>query len=387
MTPQPQSPHSLLSTLPTTEGHRNLSVAFYRPELDTLRFFAFLAVFMFHAACQPASYFAERGIPLTIARVLSRVTNAGSRGVDLFFVLSAYLITELLLQEKRKRGFLDVKAFYIRRILRIWPLYYAFVIAAAVIPFLNPWGKFSLRYVIPFMLLSGNWSTIVFGPTGSVAEPLWSVSVEEQFYLLWAPLVARLSRRGIYVAAGVMVMLANMSRMIEVMRHATGWQIWANTFTHLDAMAGGILLAVVLHGKMPRIVLWQRLVLIAIALMAIVLGSGSVERVSSAAILLGYPTIAFACTLLLTAVLGMSLQVPFLQYLGKISYGLYVYHLTCIMLASRLLPVRWGVAGMALRILLALVITGLIAAISYRFFEAPALRLKRRFAYVDSRPV
>ena len=219
-------------------SNANRNRSFYRPELDGLRFFAFLSVFFFHALAYPVDYFTQRHIPLWLARLLTGVFASGSHGVDLFFVLSAYLITELLLREKEVRGSLDVRSFYFRRMLRIWPPYYIFVLLAALVPFLNPQGRFSLKYVIPFLLLAGNWSTIVFGPTGSVAEPLWSVSVEEQFYWVWPPIVARLSNRGIVSAAAAMVIAASVTRFVALALHNTGWQIWANTVTHLDSMAG-----------------------------------------------------------------------------------------------------------------------------------------------------
>jgi peptidoglycan/LPS O-acetylase OafA/YrhL len=365
-------------------------LSFYQPELDGLRFFAFLSVFCFHALYYPADYFTQRHVPLWLARILSGVFTSGSHGVDLFFVLSAYLITELLLREKEDRGSLDVRSFYLRRILRIWPLYYFFIPLAAFVPFLNPQGRFSLKYVIPFLLLAGNWSTVEYGPTGSVAEPLWSVSVEEQFYLAWPPIVARLSNRGIVIAAAAMVAIANLSRFIALVLHNTGWQIWANTMTHLDAMAGGILLAILLRGRIPQTRLWLRATLIAVGVTAIAtIGYLDELRtgVSRTAVLVGYPVLALSCTVIVFAVLGMQLRGRALQYLGKISYGLYVYHLTCIRITDRLLDVRWGLAGRTLRVAAALGITIIVAAISYRFLETPFLNLKRRFTHVASRPV
>jgi peptidoglycan/LPS O-acetylase OafA/YrhL len=374
----------------STTSRIDRSSSFYRPELDVLRFFAFLSVFIFHVADHPAEFFVARHVPLWIARLASGLFSAGSRGVDLFFVLSAYLITELLLREKEQRGSLDVKSFYVRRILRIWPLYYFFVPLAALVPFLNPSGAFSLRYVIPFLLLAGNWSTIIFGPTGSVAEPLWSVAVEEQFYLAWPPIVARLSPRQITIAAGVMVLLANVARLVAITMHATGWQIWANTLTHLDAMAGGILLAVLLGGRIAPLSLWGRLGLMSLGAAAIAATSYFTElhvAVSAAAVLVGYPVVALSCTAIVFAGVGIQLRAPVLQYLGKISYGLYVYHLTCIRITDRMLNFRWGVVGIGGRGLVALCMTIVVSAASYRFLETPFLKLKHRFTHVESRPV
>lgn len=109
--------------------------------------------------------------------------------------------------------------------------------------------------------------------------------------------------------------------------------------------------------------------------------------VSRAAVLVGYPAIALSCTVVVFAVVGMPLRLRALQYLGKISYGLYIYHLTCIRITDRLLNVRWGVVGLGLRAAAACAMTILVAAISYPFLETPFLNLKRRFTYVASRPV
>src|ERR1700674_928143 len=95
--------------------------AFYHPELDVLRFWAFLMVFACHASTR--IYFLP-GITGSLGRLAIR---AGGCGVDLFFCLSAYLITEILLRERRGKGSIDVRSFYVRRILRIWPLYFAFL--------------------------------------------------------------------------------------------------------------------------------------------------------------------------------------------------------------------------------------------------------------------
>src|SRR5437660_1432973 len=95
---------------------------FYRPELDCLRFFAFFAVFVYHTLSGEPAYYAARHVPL--ATLLASAASAGRFGVDLFFLLSAFLITELLVREQEQFGKLDLRSFYLRRILRIWPLYF-----------------------------------------------------------------------------------------------------------------------------------------------------------------------------------------------------------------------------------------------------------------------
>jgi peptidoglycan/LPS O-acetylase OafA/YrhL len=144
---------------------------FYLPELDSLRFFAFFSVFCHHLA-------RELGIFAIIPYI-------GIFGVDLFFTLSAYLITELLIREKEQFGILDVQAFYVRRILRIWPLYFAFLSVSFIFLTIYPIIQTPPAYLAFFAIFLGNfalggWSN---PPANSLAiNTLWSVSVEEQFY-------------------------------------------------------------------------------------------------------------------------------------------------------------------------------------------------------------
>src|SRR5215813_2353179 len=107
--------------------------SFYRPELDCLRFFAFLAVFVSHAFALDAEYYIDRQISPQLSLWISNITGCGGYGVVLFFVLSSYLITELLIRESNSKGRIDVKSFYIRRALRIWPLYFVFLLAIYLI--------------------------------------------------------------------------------------------------------------------------------------------------------------------------------------------------------------------------------------------------------------
>ena len=133
---------------------RTKRISFYRPELDCLRFFAFLAVFVHHSMPRSVEFYTSHHLPAA----LSNVAYAGAFGVNLFFCLSAYLITELLLREKSQVGQLNVRAFYIRRVLRIWPLYFSFVLFAFGLTFIDRTQNFSATKLIMFLMLAGNWA-------------------------------------------------------------------------------------------------------------------------------------------------------------------------------------------------------------------------------------
>lgn len=368
------------------------ATAFYRPELDVLRFFAFLAVFACHIATHPPDYFTQRHISARVEGIWLNISTAGSYGVDLFFVLSAYLITELLIREKEKRGALDVRSFYIRRILRIWPLYFFFIAVVVFVPPLNAQHQLTWRYIVPLLLLLGNWSMVAFGWPDSVADPLWSISVEEQFYLLWPPIVCHLNRRGTIVAAWIMIALAEISRIVVLLLHGSAPQLWGTTFAHLDSIGAGILLAVSLHAGAPALSSFTRRALIALAFTVLVVRAHCVVVLARDSLgwgetLLGSPLVAASCAVIVIAFVGSGIRAPLLRYLGKISYGLYVYHLLCIRIAEKILQGQTGAVHMVARILLSLGLTILFAAVSYSLIEKRFLELKKRFAYVASRPV
>lgn len=138
--------------------------------------------------------------------MLADLSMPGSYGVDIFFLLSAYLITELLMREKDRTGTLDIKAFYIRRILRIWPLYFFFLVSMIVLARFTP-VQFPPDAIIPMLLFYRNWY-LMTNPFFSPAGILWSISLEEQFYAgaPWA--VRHLTRRQLVIALPITLVLA-----------------------------------------------------------------------------------------------------------------------------------------------------------------------------------
>ena len=167
------------------------SKRFYLPELDSLRFFAFLAVFICHAFPHaPSDY--SKAIPDVAVHWISGSVRAGAFGVDLFFMLSSFLITALLQGEHRRTGGIDVLSFWIRRCLRIWPLYFTFVLLAGILPyFFHFIPQLAPKYLWGLMTFTHNWVLSFCGVgNGNPSLIMWSVSLEEQFYLIWPVLIA-----------------------------------------------------------------------------------------------------------------------------------------------------------------------------------------------------
>jgi len=377
------SSHTLQSTtIPVPEPKRS---AFYRPELDVLRFVAFFSVYLFHGL-----WFASMPIGLRFGL---------QSGMCLFFMLSSYLITELLLRERATTGRIHIEAFFIRRILRIWPLYFACLALAVVTGFVWKDFRFPWRCLAAYLLLAGNWYSVLIGRVNSPWQPLWSINVEEQFYLLW-PFLARLSVRYLWIVSIATFPVAAVALAYwagKVTDGPYGIPIWFNSFVQFQYFGLGAILALVLRSRIPALSIGIRSLLIAASLgvfygAAVLLASGNAKNAGS--LVGGYLLIGCACTLLFLALLGIERRyVPDWGIaLGKISYGLYVFHVPTMFITYRALyhiPMlrAHGTALSTLHLILALPLTYFIATLSSRYFEMPFLRLKKRFEFIKTRTV
>jgi peptidoglycan/LPS O-acetylase OafA/YrhL len=376
---------------------------FYLPELDVLRFFAFLGVFVWHVPIAGGGSYASYGL-------LGSLGTSGTFGVDLFFTLSGYLLTGLLLRERDRIGDINVRAFYVRRALRIWPLYY-FSLALA---FLLSWIPVSIASAPPYVgdyfapihpssyffmaifLFNFNFANSLFTNPVMFLSNLWTISVEEQFYLFWPWIVRYIPRRRIVVVPILMIAVACVVRAISVPLNFKV-PVWSNTFTRLDPIAVGILIALAPRLN-PRPALRLVLVLLGFASWSFAAYYCELPNQSSTLNMsMGYPAVALGSGAFLLAILRTktfstsSAPARSLIYLGKISYGLYIYNQIAIFTAKvlhfrvELAPGGW--ASMLVYVLLAFGLNVAFAAVSYRLLEAPFLRLKERFTRVPSRAV
>jgi len=360
---------------------------FYHPELDVLRFFAFLAVFFHHALPREAALYLRNGFSPAATEFVLAAKEAGAYGVDLFFALSAYLITELLLREHAKRGKFNVPAFYVRRALRIWPLYFMFLaLTIFVVPSIFSDERFGPIYIVSFGLFFGNWVSAAYGLPFSVASPLWSISVEEQFYIAWPLLLLLFGVNRIKQLALLLLAIALGTRIFLAVYGAEHPAVWCNTLARLDPIAMGAVLAFVLGGRAPHIKRAFRLLMIAAALAGFLFVAKYLDQDGPSSIAT-YGVTALASVVLLIAVLRDDARLlqrqPFksLVYLGRISYGLYVFHLLALALVGQLLviPLLGVQVNFEIRLVLSFLLTVSFAAVSYVLLEQPFLKLKERF--------
>ena len=342
------------------------------PALDGLRAIAVLMVLLTHFWGDPAQY------PL-----LNRLAAAGWAGVDLFFVLSGFLITSILLASKERPHY--YRNFYARRTLRIFPLYYlVLAVVLIALPFVSSlptqvtadrWLYFA--YLSNVALAIGGWQLFMIDIT-------WSLAIEEQFYLGWPSVVRVLTKSRLVVVCAVLVVLAPIARLVAF--DALGWRwIHMGTPFRLDAFAVGGLLALlpVSHRVAAALFGFGGLTLLTLGL------SGQLARDSFLVGTVGYSLTALtsgAALKLATATRWLAWR-P-LRRIGEVSYGMYLLHPLCLvglsvafgLIEADIMKLTgWPLPDAVLGLLLASAGVYVVAAICYRVYETPFLRLKRYF--------
>jgi peptidoglycan/LPS O-acetylase OafA/YrhL len=362
-----------------------------------LRFYAILAVFAYHTLPQQPAFY--RGLHLPLPSLWAAAVGSGASGVDLFFTLSAFLITALLLRERRQTGGISLRLFYIRRILRIWPLYFVVLAVGFVLAHTIPSERLPWYYVVGYLLFVGNWINVAFGHPFSVCAPLWTVSIEEQFYLVWPLLMKILERRGMIIAAVVAFLLSTLSQIGVVLAGLSPGYIYYGSFSRSGSLALGILLAL-FADRLPGLTRSVRGLLLAAGLTGWIAASAwlsdqpgpfDMHTVLGRLVILvgGRLVISVGAAAILYACLGSRswlVRGDWVVRLGKISYGLYMLHFIGLLFMIDLVHPPRGWTLLTTKAL-GLLLTALLAWASYRWIESPFLRLKDRFATVLSRPI
>ncbi|WP_158615273.1 acyltransferase [Acidipila sp. EB88] len=377
---------------PTPAGSkRQRPQQFYRPELDLLRLLAFLMVWSSHALLAFSTLFPRA--------VLETLEGAGSCGVPVFFFLSAFLITELFRRERCLRGTLQLRSFYVRRALRIWPLYYGVLAVYAVLGLFFHGFRIEHGRLLASCLMVGNWYLVVHPWISTPMRALWSISVEEQWYLFWPALHRSLERgQSLLLCCGVVVLSGGL--LLFLAEHAPPASLyltaWVNTGVQFQYFALGAAAALLLNGRVPgcKRVTRAGLGFAGAACMLVAAGRchlKSAETVpSGAGLVCGYMLAGAGAAALFFAFYGLeqSRCPRMLVRLGQLSFGLYVFHETGFFIAnalSRAAHLPTSRAMVSAEKLLALVLTVLMAWLSYHLWELRFLRLKSRWAVVRTR--
>lgn len=350
----------------------------YFPNLNPIRFIAALLIFIYHT--EQIKDFG--GLPNFFNTTL--LHNLGEQSVILFFTLSGFLITYLLLVEEHNTKTVNIKAFYFRRMLKIWPLYFA-IIALAFFLFpalvdlpdysINSFGK-NLILHIAFL---PNLALVLYGLV-PMASQTWTIGTEEQFYIFW-PWIFKLKFNKyltfLAIIVGYLLVKFGLKYLPEnsyVLALSGFWNLF-----NIDCMAIGGLFALLLFEK-QRILsfifnrYFQWLIYCCTGLLFFFPGIPEVFSILFSIIILNLGANPRSV---------ISLDLKPLDFLGRISYGIYMYHIGAIIVVAKALE-SFNQARSIYIYPLSFGLTVIIASLSYRYFEARFISLKRRFTKVIS---
>ena len=396
------SDSSIVSTgYPLTDSKLGSSPA-YLPNLNGIRFIAAFLVLIHHIEQVKWTMQVPNIYPFYL------IKNSGKLGVGLFFVLSGFLITYLLLRERDRSGTISVPNFYARRMLRIWPLYLLIVLLALFVfpqfPALFGYpstDQLPTAYAAPrltlFLLVMPNLA-IDFFSASYLCSPAWSIGVEEQFYILWPHIMRTKSWAKktkaiviyglaiVVIVGGCILWYKHLSPLTEAKSVLPIILVLLGQF-RISLMLIGAAGATLLYCRHPFMTRW--------------LFAPSVQIIGYTILLTmwltGFQAPGFNLEvyglffgLLIINVAGnpktlIRLDNRFFESMGRISYGIYLYHIPIIVLLINLLqsilPSPSGVLYNTVLYGLSIGLTVLIAKVSYTYFEVPFLRLKdRQFA-------
>jgi peptidoglycan/LPS O-acetylase OafA/YrhL len=353
------------------------------PELDTLRGIAISGVLLLHSFYWQYSTMSFAGV----GGALFKATGWGWSGVNLFFVLSGFLITGILLDTREKPRYF--RQFYIRRALRILPAYYGLLALLAIF-------RQASWYFLGFSFIYLANVTPLFG-TAPDYGPLWSLAVEEHFYLFWPGVVRRLNPASVGLIA---LLICSCLPLLRLAAFRIGTVEGLSTYTWLtgDGLAMGSAIACFLRIRSARLDAVRLCVLlVGIASLATFAGIpfGIMTRKRLLGAMFQYTVVNCFCAglLLLFLLLGTSrwrrcVNAPFARFLGYVSYGLYLIHLLvfraydalCKRLWPSLSPDQADLRFIVWRFVIVSAFAVTVAFLSRRYFEQQFLKLKDRLA-------
>ncbi len=325
-------------------------------------------------------------------------TELGWAGVELFFVISGFLITRILLNSRERSR--NLQTFYVRRALRILPLYYFVLVISVALALTFGHALDSLQLPFYVVYLQNYFPQIASHMSGGIplTAHTWTLAVEEQFYWLWPLVILLVTGRRLRAVLIACLIGAPLARLLLLLVTQNPYAAVASLPAQVDALAAGALLAVAERSQIaPRTIQrWGAAALIAGALIVAALASLNglpVLAVSSSwaarpvnvVLLSGFASLFFGLVALTAYGTGPWIRLldrPPLSHLGRISYGLYIYNPLALLAASLILtgPASAYLSGGVAETALGAAITYAIALASWRYLETPMLRIKERVA-------
>lgn len=362
----------------------------YFPALDGLRFIAFLTVFIHHV-----TFYIN---PSLVGNPILRFFRVnGWIGVDIFFVLSGFLVTLLLLEERKKRGNFSYKNFFLRRVIRIWPLYFlALIFGYLIFPNIllilgssHTWPNLAsdIKKYLPWHLIFlGNINTAFLGwESMRGVSQLWAISLEQQFYIIWPIFLFFIKKlKTAFITTILLILVAIGLRIVLVNSGVNHPGIYTNTLARIDSLMFGVILGFVLFfkgefiNKLANISRFYLLILIGFIIFLFFSTANNTLAIRNG--IFGYlVTGIFSLITIIVCIqkeniITKLLSNKVLLKLGRLSYGLYIWHVFALeFLAFLILP-----TGSLLPLLiLGFILTLALAYLSYNLFEKFFLKFKK----------
>ena len=359
--------------------------------LNGLRFIGAFSVFLFHAFFLGNEVWGDF-YTSEFFKLILPVIRKGHHGVGLFFVLSGFLITYLLLHEAKVKERINVGGFFMRRMLRIWPVYFVVICFGFLIfPHLT-YGIQTSNSLLHYSLFLSNFEEIWNGWRDSVnfLTITWSVSIEEQFYISWVVLMLLLPpfRKGKwFLGYFTALMIINLAFRFWYVDHPR--TIYYGTFSVISDLAlGGYMSYLCFHfdfnKKVKALSKWKTIAIYAVGIL-IILGSRTFFPGSLIALERIFTGLFFAFIIYEQAFSPHSFfkadKLPGFYRMGEMNYGIYMYHCIVIYYVQMIFQdLGWSsLTYFVLYILLSFALTMAVSYLSYQFMERPLLRLKKYF--------
>lgn len=380
---------------PTDLGQPVQQKPFYIPALDGLRFIAFLMVFVHHSRLLRDLHASRSGSFLQ--QVGYAVLQMGAFGVPIFFALSGFLISRLLYAEKEEYGSISFKRFYARRILRIWPLYYLALFLATLLHY-KATRTVDTEALLGYIFFYGNW---VVASRQAYFSILWSLGVEEQFYLVWPFVVSRITAQGGKTICGAVILVSFLWKIALVAANTQFALFWCGTISHLDSLACGALLGLY-YDRLKPFEKGNKMAIGIIAacfigMLVISFASPIVSRTQNPTYIsaVGMTGLAGLSSLIIWILVTKPFRIRLFESalfvkLGRASYGMYLFHVLVLWAVGILIDHgmrRFGpIPKSIFEFVVGLLLTIAVSLFLYKNYELRFLRLKHKFERIPSKP-
>ena len=369
----------------------------YFEHLDVVRFIAAFMIIILHSYEAWCGWYGEVGILsggtykelTTQGKFFDQFIRNLGVGVDIFFLISGFLITYILIEEKKRYKTIQIKNFIIRRTLRIWPLY-LFIIG--ITPFLVSWLDSETPDYLANIFFIGNFEIIDSKTWTYPFAHFWSICIEEHFYLIWPFIILLVPNKKLLASFGILIFLSISFRLWTSYSMEHPWYtLFLHTLSRIDVLVIGAIGAY-FYSKKPFIVKLNRTT--RILLLCVLIISLAIEPI----VLWDTPFLAgfkkfFFIGIIAILLLDYNFNPKFkhflkkksiIHYLGKVSYGIYMYGNILLLIIIKKIMWEFQINNMWVFFLIVTCLSLIIPILSYELFEKQILKLNKRFRVIKT---